>query len=132
MQVESKWHGADFKKLCHGNAKQIILRLAFMLERIAKENITVSIYNRPQQGSYKRTGAARASIHTEYKENEVAAYIGSDKESLNEARLKAGAVGSIIFYFGWLEDGYHTRNGRFVPGHHMLKRALDTLKRGLR
>ncbi len=132
MQVESQWHGQSFKHLCHGNAKDIIKRLGFTVEKLAKENITVSIYNRPQRGSYKRTGAARASIHTEFKENEVAAYVGSDTESLNEARLKSGTVGSKVFYFRFLEDGYHTRNGRFIPGHHMLKRALDSLKRGLR
>ncbi len=131
--IESKWHGADFKKLCHGNAKDIIKRLGFTIERLAKENITVSIYNRPQRGSYKRTGAARASIHTEFRENEVAAYIGSDTESLQAARsLLSTSVGSTVFYFKWLEDGFHTRNGRFIAGHHMLKRALDTLKRGLR
>lgn len=130
--VESKWNGYDFKQHCHGNAKQIILKLAYMLERIAKENITESIYNRPQRGSYKRTGAARASIQTEYNEREVAAYIGSDSKSLNNARLAEGATGSRVFYFKFLEDGFHTRNGRFIPGHHMLKRALDTIKRGLR
>ncbi len=130
MQVESKWHGADFKKLCHGNAKQIILRLAVTVEKLTKLNMA-SIYDRPQRGNYKRTGAARASVHWEYKEHEVAVYIGSDIESLNKARRAAGA-GSSIFYFIFLEKGYHTRKGRFIQGHWMLTKALDTLKRGLR
>ncbi len=130
--VDTTWHGQSFKHLVHGNAKETIKRLGFTVEKLAKENITVSIYNRPQRGNYKRTGAARASIHTEFRENEVAAYVGSDKESLDNARLVSGTTGSTVFYFKYLEDGFHTRNGRFIAGHHMLLRALDSLKRGLR
>ena len=153
--IESRWEGYNFKKHCHGNAKTIILKLAYMLERIAKENITISIYNRPQRGTYKRTGAARSSIQTEYNERGVYALIGSDENSLRQAAmtrysqvshfkrqskgtqrqlrsLASTATGSTVFYFGWLEDGFHTRKGEFIEGHHMLKRALDTIKRGLR
>ncbi len=153
--VDTTWHGNDFKRLVHGNAKETIKRLGFTIERMAKENITVSIYNRRQRGNYKRTGAARASIHTEFREHEVAAYVGSDEASLRESAmtrysqvshfkrqgkgtqrmlrsLASTSVGSTVFYFKYLEDGFHTRNGRFIAGHHMLLRALDSLKRGLR
>jgi hypothetical protein len=130
--LESKWHGQSFKHLCHGNAKDTLIRLAATVEKLAKQNIQISIYNRPQLGLYKRTGAAMSSIHWMYYDKDVYALIGSDTKSLNDARIAAGATGSKIFYFKWLEDGFHTRNGRFIPGHHMLKRALDTLKRGLR
>jgi hypothetical protein len=129
---DAVWHGANFKALCHGTGKEIILRLAHQIERLGKENITESVYNRPRRGRYKRTGAARASIHTEYLESEIAALIGSDSESLTEAREKRTKTGSRVFYFKFLEDGFHTRNGRFIAGHHMLKRALDTVRQGLR
>lgn len=129
---DAVWNGQSFKNHCHGSAKDIIQRLGYEIEKLAKLNITQSIYDRPQRGSYRRTGAARASIHTEYLESEIACLIGSDTESLNVKRTEAGATGSRVFYFKWLEDGFHTRKGRFIAGHHMLKRALDTVKKGLR
>lgn len=130
--MESKWHGQSFKHHLHGNAKDIIQRLGYEIEKLGKENITESVYNRPQRGRYVRTGAARASIHTEYLEREVACLIGSDTESLDKARIKVTATGSKVFYFKFLEDGFHTRDGRFIQGYHMMKRALDTVKAGLR
>lgn len=129
---DAVWHGKSFKHHLRGNAKDVIQRLGSEIEKLAKLNITQSIYDRPQRGRYVRTGAARASIHTEYLASEIACLIGSDTASLAAKRLGAGATGSRVFYFRWLEDGYHARNGRFIPGHHMLKRALDTVKRGLR
>ena len=126
------WHGESFKRHCHGNEKEVLLKIGYEIERQGKLNITESIYDRPQRGSYKRTGAARASIHTIFEASEMACYIGSDTESLNKARVAASSTGSNIFYFRWLEDGFHTRKGRFISGHHMLKRALDSVKAGLR
>jgi len=130
--VEAKFYGDNFKRHIRGSAKESIQRLGFEVERLAKLNITESIYNRPQRGRYVRTGAARASIHTIYLESEIACLVGSDSESLNKARLSATKTGGTVFYFGWLEDGFHTRNGRFVPGGHFLKNALDRVKIGLR
>ncbi len=127
MQIETKWHGAQFKRAINTDAKNFLLKVGFQIEKQTKLNMA-SIYDRPQRGSYKRTGAARASVHTIFLENEIACLIGSDSESLNKARVAAGATGSNVFYFRYLEDGYTSRKGRQIQGHHMLKNALDVVK----
>lgn len=155
MAVEAKYYGDNFKRHIHGSAKDSIKRLGYEVERLAKLNITESVYNRPQRGRYIRTGAARASIHTIYLESEIACLVGSDEESLRKtamtryseishfkrqgkttqrklSQLASTATGGTVFYFGWLEDGFHTRKGEFIEGHHMLKNALDRVKAGLR
>ncbi|MFA6271347.1 MAG: hypothetical protein WC657_09175 [Candidatus Paceibacterota bacterium] len=127
MNVISTWHGESFKRHVHNNAENFLKDIGFQIERRTKENMA-SIYDRPQRGRYVRTGAARASVHSIFEASEMAVYIGSNQEELNNERIKAGFTGSGVFYFIWLEEGFTSRAGRFIAGHHMLKNALDVVK----
>jgi len=127
MNITGVWHGASFKRHIHSNAESFLRDIGFQIERRTKENMS-SIYDRPQRGRYVRTGAARASVHSIFESSEIAIYIGSNQDELNKERIKAGATGAGVFYFIWLEEGFTSRAGRFITGHHMLKNALDTVK----
>ena len=116
MATSATWRGNDWKRELKTPEQKYIMKCGAFVERRAKQLCPVD------------TGTLRSSIHTKYNTAEVAAYIGTSAESMNNA----STTGTVTFYARWIEFGHYLRNGRFWKGKPFLRPALDELKVKLR
>jgi len=123
---KSKVYTAQAKKTIHVNAHKRILAIGNKVEERAKENIERVVYQTPEPDNYRRTGLAKASIHTVDKSDHV--LVGANEPSFKEDASKLGVdvkVGGITFYLPYIEKGHIMRNGEFYPARPFLVPALD-------
>lgn len=122
----SKIYTAQAKKTIHAAAHDRILAIGRKVEERAKENIEMAVYRTPEPDNYRRTGLAKASIHTVDKTDYV--LVGANEQSFKEDASKLGAdvqVGGVTFYLPYIEKGHIMRNGQFYPARPFLVPALD-------
>jgi tyrosine-protein phosphatase YwqE len=122
----SKIYTAQAKKTIHVNAHDRILAIGRKVEERAKENIEIAVYQTPEPDNYRRTGLAKASIHTVDKSDHV--LVGANEQSFKEDAEKLSVdvqVGGVTFYLPYIEKGHIMRNGQFYPARPFLAPALD-------
>ena len=122
---KSKVYTQQAKKTIHVNAHDRILAIANKVEERAKQIIQWEVYADPET-TYRRTGLAKASIHTVDKGNYV--LVGANEPSFKEDASKLGVdvqVGGVTFYLPYIEKGHIMRNGEFFPARPFLQPALD-------
>ena len=123
---KSKVYTQQAKTTIHGNAHDRILAIGYKVEEKAKENIQSAVYATPEPDDYRRTGLAKASIHTVDKSDHV--LVGANEQSFKEDASKLGVdveVGGVTFYLPYIEKGHIMRNGEFFPARPFLQPALD-------
>lgn len=143
--LRTVWNGGIIQHKITEGGEKVALKMGYKVEGYAKDIITTKVYNRPQQGNYKRTGLARASILTELRRDKKTVFAGSDAEAFAKgamsefsrvyhmkrksqkklAQLAAVATGSSVFYLPYLEFGT-----RKMPPVGMLRGALDMVIHG--
>ena len=122
---KSKVYTQQAKKTIHVNAHDRILAIGNKVEERAKQIIQWEVYADPET-TYRRTGLAKASIHTVDKGNYV--LVGANEPSFKEDASKLGVdvqVGGVTFYLPYIEKGHIMRNGEFFPARPFLAPALD-------
>ena len=122
---KSKVYTQQAKKTIHVNAHDRILAIGNKVEERAKQIIQWEVYADPET-TYRRTGLAKASIHTVDKGNYV--LVGANEPSFKEDASKLGVdvqVGGVTFYLPYIEKGHIMRNGEFFPARPFLQPALD-------
>jgi len=122
---KSKVYTQQAKKTIHVNAHDRILAIGNKVEERAKQIIQWEVYADPET-TYRRTGLAKASIHTVDKGNYV--LVGANEPSFKEDASKLGVdvqVGGVTFYLPYIEKGHIMRNGEFFPARPFLVPALD-------
>ena len=122
---KSKVYTQQAKKTIHVNAHDRIIAIGNKVEERAKQIIQWEVYADPET-TYRRTGLAKASIHTVDKGNYV--LVGANEPSFKEDASKLGVdvqVGGVTFYLPYIEKGHIMRNGEFFPARPFLVPALD-------
>ena len=121
----SKIYTQQAKKTIHEKAHDKLLAIGHEVEERAKQIIQWEVYADPET-TYRRTGLAKASIHTVDKGNYV--LVGANEPSFKEDASKLGVdvqVGGVTFYLPYIEKGHIMRNGEFFPARPFLVPALD-------
>ena len=137
---KSKVYTEQAKKTIHTEAHKRVLAIGYKVEEKAKENIQRVVYSTPEPDNYRRTGLAKASIHTVDKTNYV--LVGADEDTFRKdamtrisetgggksahlGQLASVATGGNLFYLPYIEKGHIMRNGQFYPARPFLVPALD-------
>ena len=122
---KSKVYTQQAKTTIHTEAHKRVLTIGNKVEERAKQIIQWEVYADPET-TYRRTGLAKASIHTVDKGNYV--LVGANEPSFKEDASKLGVdvqVGGVTFYLPYIEKGHIMRNGEFFPARPFLVPALD-------
>ena len=123
MATSATWRGNDWKRELKTPEQKYIMKCGAFVERRAKQLCPVKF------------GVLMSSIHTKYNTAEIAAYIGTSAESMNNA----SKTGTVTFYAPYVEFGtYASRQPPFdthtigMKPRPFLRPALDELKVKLR
>ena len=148
--MNTKINTKPFKIQIDKGAFAVAKRAALMIERQAKINMDplyTSNYRwskiHPDLLSEKRTGLARASIHTWWEQGQYNIKVGSTSNVMasggggvrgkllsttnDVGKINSGIAGSSVNYFPYLEFGTWA-----IPPLGMLRSAFDEVKRGFR
>jgi hypothetical protein len=121
---KSKVYTQQAKTTIHTEAHKQVLAIGHKVEEKAKENIQSAVYSTPEPDNYRRTGLAKASIHTVDKSDHV--LVGANMDRWEEKAKELDVeIGGLTFYLPYIEKGHIMRNGEFYPARPFLVPALD-------